>query len=113
MVNSRYYSHRIIANNSILVPGPGYYTEIIFHSNTTVLSMAEVILPDGGKYNSSSNLTSGYTIQNMTSAIRVVIPGTDRNFPPLNRGIITFRVSDANGAIINLSIGIYTYIPSR
>ena len=112
MVNSRYYSHRIIANNSILVHGQGSYTEIICHYNTTVLSMAEVILPDGGKYNSSSNLNSGYTIQNMTSTIRVVIPGTD-SYPQLNEGVITVRVSDANGAIINLSIGIYTYIPSR
>ena len=118
MEDSLLYNTRIVANNSVVIHDPPSCqhkcsTDIIVYSNTTVLRVAEVILPDGRIYNSGSNLNPGYTIQNMVTAIRVVVPNTDSDNPPLNEGIVTFRVSDANRAVIDLSIGIYTNLPSR
>ena len=118
MEDSLLYNTRMVTNNSVVIHDPPSClhkcsTDVTVYSNTTVLSIADVILPDGGIYNSTSRMKSGYTIQNMTTAIRVVFPNTDSENPQLNEGIVTFRVSDANGGIINLSIGIYTNVPSR
>ena len=111
--HSRYHSNTAVTNNSLIVSGSsscrGCRVNVYCYSNTTSSNVGYVIFPNGGRVYSDRDYRDMSVYRVNPSGIHFY---NYRSYTIDYYGIYTCELPDTEGNTLEISVGIYSSIPS-
>ena len=109
---SQEFYYRAVTNNSLIVQRGSSYDRVDIYccSNSTSQSVGYYDFPDGSRVSDDYNYYYYTVSQESYGCIRL---GSYRYYTPYISGIFTCQIPDSVDNIIEISIGIYSSMPSE